>query len=66
MYINGSNLNFLSSETLTQVCARVGIDPTAKGIAIAVNEQIIPRHRWNEIYPEEEDRIEIIHAAQGG
>lgn len=37
-----------------------------KGVAIAVNDAVIPRSRWGQHHLEENDRIEIIRATQGG
>ena len=37
-----------------------------RGIAVALNEMIIPRQRWEAILINENDSIEIVHAVQGG
>lgn len=37
-----------------------------KGIAVALNEMIIPKHKWQDTILKEEDSIEIVHAVQGG
>ncbi|MCC6516398.1 MAG: sulfur carrier protein ThiS [Chitinophagales bacterium] len=36
------------------------------GIAIAINEEIIPRSKWNETILNNEDKIIIIGAVAGG
>ena len=38
----------------------------AAGIAVAVNEHVIPRSRWQEHHIQPGDRVEIIHALMGG
>ncbi|WP_170845577.1 MULTISPECIES: sulfur carrier protein ThiS [Parapedobacter] len=38
----------------------------AKGVAVAVNETIIPQSHWNTKLLEPRDRIMVIKAAQGG
>lgn len=39
---------------------------SSKGIAIALNETIIPKHTWEETLLSENDDIIIIVATQGG
>lgn len=37
-----------------------------RGIAVALNEMIIPKSKWNETVLNENDNVEIVHAVQGG
>ena len=37
-----------------------------KGVAVALNEMIIPKQKWESILIKENDSIEIVHAVQGG
>ncbi|HMT11042.1 MAG TPA: sulfur carrier protein ThiS [Ignavibacteria bacterium] len=37
-----------------------------KGIAVALNETIIHREKWQDTIVKENDAIEIVHAVQGG
>jgi sulfur carrier protein len=37
-----------------------------KGMAIAVNQQIIPKSTWDSYALNENDQVTIIHATQGG
>lgn len=36
------------------------------GLAVAVNDTVVPRGRWSESSVQNGDRIEIIRATQGG
>jgi len=36
------------------------------GVAIAINDNIIPKHKWEDHYLNESDNILLITAAQGG
>jgi sulfur carrier protein len=38
----------------------------SKGIAVAVNLNIVPRSKWDTTAIKENDEIEIVHAVQGG
>ena len=44
----------------------LGMDPDRKGMAIAVNDAVIPRSTWQSAPLNEGDTVEIIHAVQGG
>lgn len=37
-----------------------------KGIAVALNERIIPKQKWESVTINENDSVEIVHAVQGG
>ena len=38
----------------------------AKGIAIAVNQEVVSKDRWETYHLKENDKIEIVSAFQGG
>ena len=38
----------------------------SKGIAVAINLNIVPRSKWETTIIKENDEIEIVHAVQGG
>lgn len=38
----------------------------AKGIAVAVNGEVIPRSRWEDVELGEADRVEVLRAVGGG
>lgn len=37
-----------------------------RGIAVALNDMIIPKSKWNDTLLNENDSVEIVHAVQGG
>ena len=39
---------------------------TRRGVAVAVNAEIVPRSRWDQTPLRPGDRVEILGAAQGG
>ena len=43
-----------------------GIDPAARGIAVALNGAVLPRARWPEHRLAAGDRVEIVRPFQGG
>ncbi|MGV6873710.1 sulfur carrier protein ThiS [Pseudochelatococcus sp. B33] len=56
----------LSGKTVAALLARHDINPETKGIAVALNGAVLPRARWAETPLNADDRIEIVHAKQGG
>lgn len=38
----------------------------SKGTAVALNDSVVPKSQWNQQELEEDDRVEIIRATQGG
>ena len=43
-----------------------GIDPAARGTAVALNDAVLPRTRWPEHRLAAGDRVEIVRPFQGG
>lgn len=43
-----------------------GFGKGRRGVAVALNEEVVPRSRWDETVLRHGDRMEILLAAQGG
>lgn len=43
-----------------------GADPATRGIAVALNGEVVPRDRWTDVELSEGDRIEVLRAVGGG
>ncbi|MBB3808434.1 sulfur carrier protein ThiS [Pseudochelatococcus contaminans] len=63
--VNGQP-ELLSDKTVAALLARHDIDVDTKGVAVALNGVVLPRARWTETPLDADDRIEIVHARQGG
>ena len=55
----------LKTNGLLELLDILGI-PEKKGIAIAVNDQVVSRKEWSEFVLKNDDEVIIIEAAQGG
>jgi sulfur carrier protein len=64
--INGKKKDAGNINTLGDLMTELGYDTTSKGMAVAVNDVVIPKSRWNSTTLNPDDTIEIIHAVQGG
>ena len=63
--INNKEFNFESNLKLHEILSKLDIH-TTKGIAIAVNNNIIPKINWGNFKINDNDKITIIKATQGG
>jgi len=66
VYINGNKHCVKEGIFLDSLLAELSISTAEGGIAVAINDQIIPRSTWNRTLIEPEIRIEIVHAVAGG
>ena len=65
--INGESRKFESTPLRLEVVLRAyGFDLQSKGIALALNENLLVRSQWVETELQEGDHLEIVHARQGG
>lgn len=63
--INNQIHEFAEGSSLQAVLAEFGFEE-ARGIAVAVNEQVMPKTQWHNYLLEANDTITIIRATQGG
>lgn len=64
--INGETKSVQQGLTVQQLLLDMQIDPTQPGIAVALDLEVIPRKRWQELKIPPTSEVEIIHAVQGG
>jgi len=64
--INGESRPFVVDQTVRDLIAAYGLEPDRPGIAVALNAQVLPRRQWAQTRLHPDDRVEIIHAVQGG
>jgi sulfur carrier protein len=43
-----------------------GLGKGRRGVAVAVNDEVVPRSRWDKTAVRDHDRVEILTASQGG
>ena len=63
--INNQSYTFDEHVSLEHVVESLSLEDTT-GIALALNEEIIPRSQWSETILTNEDKIIIISAVAGG
>jgi sulfur carrier protein len=62
--VNGQPRRFAERSTVAHLVDDVGCG--RRGVAVAVNEEVVPRSAWDATELAAGDRIEILRAAQGG
>jgi sulfur carrier protein len=62
--VNGAPEDVADGTTVADLVARHLDSP--KGVAVARNEEVVPRSQWDDTVAGDGDRFEILTAAQGG
>jgi len=63
--VNNKPLELSSTENINSVLQRLQFNHV-KGIAVAINNKVIPKSSWEDHLVKENDNITIIRATQGG
>lgn len=63
--INDKTYPLPSSQHLAELLAALNIE-AEKGVAIAVNNQVVPKTQWAQFLINKNDKIILIKATQGG
>lgn len=66
--VNGQEHTIEAPTTVAQV-VRLLLDeagPSTKGAAVALNEHVVPRGRWESVTIADGDRLEVLAAVAGG
>ncbi len=63
---NGNVMILKTAQPLVEILQRYRVTPDTGGIAVAINERIVPRRQWTTTWVYPGDRMEIVHAVQGG
>ena len=62
--VNGEATLVADGLTVEELVAVIGCG--RRGVAVAVNEEVVPRSLWADAALSPEDRVEVLRAAQGG
>jgi sulfur carrier protein len=66
MIINGERSDVPAGETVAAVLRRIGLDADARGVAVAIDGEVLPRTCWEEYALAQDARVEVLTAMQGG
>ncbi|MEA2446622.1 MAG: sulfur carrier protein [Actinomycetota bacterium] len=64
--LNGSAEEVVEGITVSSTVATVVEGDPSRGVAVALNGEVVPKTRWPEAVLKDGDRIEILRAIGGG
>lgn len=64
--LNGAPHVIRRGATVAEVLGQLGIDSARGGVAVAVDESVVPRSHWSSQELAAGARVEVIRAVQGG
>ena len=63
---NGKPAHAHEGTTLGVLLRAHDITDKTDGVAVAVNDAVVPRRQWADVHLRDGDTVEVIHAVQGG
>jgi sulfur carrier protein len=64
--LNGESSDLQAGETVAEALARLDLSIDARGVAVAVDGQVVPRSIWETFTLSVDARVEVLTAMQGG
>jgi sulfur carrier protein len=64
--LNGQSSKVRAGETVAAVLGRLGLSTDARGVAVAVDGEVVPRAGWETFELQDHARVEVLTAMQGG
>jgi sulfur carrier protein len=66
LILNGQEQEFPKQISVAELVAEQGLAPDARGVAIAVDAEVLPRSAWGSTRLREGQKVELVAAIQGG
>jgi sulfur carrier protein len=64
--LNGELAELVDGATVTTAVASLDLPAAGRGVAVAVDAEVVPRGQWDATQLHEGARVEILRAIQGG
>ena len=64
--LNGEARELPAAATVEEAVEQSGAVPSRRGVAVAVDGEVVPRGQWATVALREGQRVEILQATQGG
>jgi sulfur carrier protein len=64
--INGTEAELREAATVADAAAAAGVEGPGRGVAVAVEGEVVPRAEWEARKLREGESVEVVHAVQGG
>jgi sulfur carrier protein len=66
IFLNGRPTQAREGATIPELLEQLGIEPDARGVAVAVDGEVVPRADWPDRPVPDGARVEALTAMQGG
>lgn len=66
LLLNGQERELPEGATVADAVTASGMPALARGVAVAVDREVVPRSRWEDTRLAEGQRVEVLEAVQGG
>jgi sulfur carrier protein len=66
VHINGERREFPRGATVAVAVREAGVERDGRGVAVAVDGEVVPRGEWQRTQLREGQQIEVLRAVQGG
>jgi sulfur carrier protein len=64
--LNGEPRELAEDASVLDAVAASGAEPGGRGVAVAVDGEVVPRGRWDAFELRDGQRVEVLQAVQGG
>ena len=64
--LNGEPCELREDASVLDVVAASGAEPEGRGVAVAVDGEVVPRGEWDAFELREGQSVEVLQAVQGG
>jgi sulfur carrier protein len=64
--LNGEPIELRSGASVADVVASIGAGGERRGVAVAVNGEVVPRSAWDQTRLADGQKVEVVGAIQGG
>lgn len=64
--LNGDTAELRAEATVADAVEASGLEAAARGVAVAVDGEVVPRGEWTERRLNEGESVEVVRAVQGG
>jgi sulfur carrier protein len=64
--LNGERRDLDDGATVREAVSASGAPSEGRGVAVALDGEVVPRRRWDHVALREGQRVEVVQAVQGG
>jgi sulfur carrier protein len=64
--LNGRAIELGDDATLVDAVSEAGVEAEARGVAVALDGEVVPRGEWGRVELHDGQSVEVVGAVQGG